>query len=596
MNPKIKVLISTGEGWYSEAFVSMFRSNGCETKLLEHPSSSVLKLERKNPLMRIHPRMQLNKINRMILDAVKTFKPDLMFVVNGEELFPETVKRIAAKTKIAHWAVDGVGGLKMHLESLGNYHRNYVFEPTDVPLVPGSRYLSLGADTRRYFPRRAEKIHDVTFVGSPHADRLPLLEKLAKESAGKFGFAVFGPFQKVDPAAFPHLCSSVRKNGTLSHDEIAEIYSQSRISLNPHHSHSKVGVNPRVFEIAACGAFQLCSEQRALADFFPDGEVPTYRNADDLLEKIAHFLENADERERLAAAARKRTEHENTFAARGRTVLEDMLGELPKHEPKFSVITVCRNAEKTIERTIRSVIAQTYPNKEFVVVDGASKDGTLGIIEKYREQIDVFVSEPDKGIYDAMNKAVSLATGDYVIFINADDYLYDENVLRRASEVPEADFLFGGQYDLCPDGKLLPAKNLDGLDAYHLFRGFFAHQTIFAKRNLWKRFGGFDQNYKICADRDWLLRCFTKGEMTTAKIGSVVAVYTLGGFSDTQRDLHNLETASLLESNLGKIRIERALQRFEKIFRNALLKTKLHGVFIALMKKRFQKKYPTRTL
>ncbi|MGN0861632.1 MAG: glycosyltransferase family 2 protein, partial [Candidatus Spyradosoma sp.] len=290
------------------------------------------------------------------------------------------------------------------------------------------------------------------------------------------------------------------------------------------------------------------------------------------------------------------TEHENTFAARGRTVLEDMLGELPKHEPKFSVITVCRNAEKTIERTIRSVIAQTYPNKEFVVVDGASKDGTLGIIEKYREQIDVFVSEPDKGIYDAMNKAVSLATGDYVIFINADDYLYDENVLRRASEVPEADFLFGGQYDLCPDGKLLPAKNLDGLDAYHLFRGFFAHQTIFAKRNLWERFGDFDQNYKICADRDWLCRCFVSGKMTTAKIDSVVAVYAVGGFSDTQRNLHNLERTSLLERNLGRTRLEHALLRFEKIFRNGLLKTKLHGVLIDLMKKRFQKKYPSRAL
>ncbi len=323
MNAKIKVLVCTGRGWYSEAFVAMFRENGCETRLTEYPSSSVLKLERKNPFSRIHPWLQLRKTNRAILDAVETFNPDLVFVVNGEELFPETVKRIAAETKVAHWAVDGVSGLKMHLESLGNYHRNYVFEPTDVPLVPGSRYLSLGADTRRYFPRKTEKLLDVSFVGSPHADRLPLLEKLAKESAGKFGFAVFGPFGNVDPAAFPNLCACIRKNGTLSHDEIAGIYSQSRVSLNPHHSHSKVGVNPRVFEIAACGAFQLCSEQRSLADFFPGGEVPTYKNADDLLRKIEYFLKNADERERLAEAARKRTERGNTFAARGRTVLKD---------------------------------------------------------------------------------------------------------------------------------------------------------------------------------------------------------------------------------------------------------------------------------
>ncbi len=328
MTRKIRVLVCTGRGWYSDSFVTMFRANGCETRLAEYPSSSVLKLERKSPFSRIHPWLQLRRANRAVLAAVEEFAPDLIFVVNGAELFPETVKRIAAKTKIAHWAVDGVNGLKIHLESLGNYDRNYVFEPTDVPLVPGSRYLSLGADTRRYFPRKAEKIYDVSFVGSPHADRLPLLEKIARESAGKFGFAVFGPFQKVDPATFPHLYACIRKNGKLSHDEIAEIYSQSRISLNPHHSHSKVGVNPRVFEISACGAFQLCSEQRVLENFFPNGEVPTYRDADDLLGKIAYFLENPDERERLAEAARERTIRENTFAARGKTVLKDILKEL----------------------------------------------------------------------------------------------------------------------------------------------------------------------------------------------------------------------------------------------------------------------------
>lgn len=100
---------------------------------------------------------------------------------------------------------------------------------------------------------------------------------------------------------------------------------------------------------------------------------------------------------------------------------------------KFSIVTVCRNAEKTIERTIRSVIAQTYPNKEFVVIDGASSDGTRAILEKYRDKIDVVVSEPDKGIYDAMNKGVSRATGDYVIFINADDYFYDDRALEHAA-------------------------------------------------------------------------------------------------------------------------------------------------------------------
>lgn len=261
---------------------------------------------------------------------------------------------------------------------------------------------------------------------------------------------------------------------------------------------------------------------------------------------------------------------------------------------KFSIITVCRNAEKTIERTICSVIAQTYPRKEFIIVDGASADGTLGIVEKYREQIDVFVSEPDKGIYDAMNKGVSRATGEYVIFINADDYFYDETVLTHAAETPEADFLFGAQYD-AKNGALKPAENLDALDVPHLFFGQFAHQSIFARRDLFARFGMFDLNYRICADWDWILRCIANGA-TTSRIDAPIAVFTVGGASGAAGKTGALsrERKSLLRKNLGALPLENALTRIEKIFRNLLRKIGLDDVLRNIVRRSLAKKFSPR--
>ena len=96
---------------------------------------------------------------------------------------------------------------------------------------------------------------------------------------------------------------------------------------------------------------------------------------------------------------------------------------------KISVITVVYNAKDTIERTIKSVIAQLYDNYEYIIIDGGSTDGTLDIIEKYRDKISYFISESDEGIYDAMNKGVLKATGDYVAFINADDW-YEPNAFK----------------------------------------------------------------------------------------------------------------------------------------------------------------------
>jgi glycosyltransferase involved in cell wall biosynthesis len=115
--------------------------------------------------------------------------------------------------------------------------------------------------------------------------------------------------------------------------------------------------------------------------------------------------------------------------------------------PKFSIITVTYNAEKVLEDTIQSVISQTYHHIEYIIVDGASKDGTLSIINRYRSRIHTVVSEPDKGLYDAMNKGIALASGDYLCFLNAGDCFHEDDTLQQmvhtinGNELP--DILYG---------------------------------------------------------------------------------------------------------------------------------------------------------
>ena len=107
------------------------------------------------------------------------------------------------------------------------------------------------------------------------------------------------------------------------------------------------------------------------------------------------------------------------------------MNNTPYPHPKFSIITVTYNAGKVLEDTIQSVISQTYRNVEYIIVDGKSKDNTLEIVDKYRNHISKVVSEPDKGLYDAMNKGILLATGDYLCFLNAGDELHDNQTLQQ---------------------------------------------------------------------------------------------------------------------------------------------------------------------
>lgn len=182
--------------------------------------------------------------------------------------------------------------------------------------------------------------------------------------------------------------------------------------------------------------------------------------------------------------------------------------------PFFSLITVCYNAEASIARTLQSACDQTCHDFENVVVDGASTDGTLDVVRRYDDLPVVLSSEPDKGIYDAMNKGIACAQGEVLYFLNADDCLHDPDVLARVARVfhehPEVDLVWGnvvydgldGTTERRTFGHIHP-RNLVFLD--------LNHQGAFARKRLFERIGVFNTDFRINADYDWFLRVLGSG-------------------------------------------------------------------------------------
>lgn len=183
--------------------------------------------------------------------------------------------------------------------------------------------------------------------------------------------------------------------------------------------------------------------------------------------------------------------------------------------PKFSVITVTYNAEKVLEDTLQSVISQTYRHVEYIIVDGASKDGTIKIIDKYRERIHTVVSEPDKGLYDAMNKGIALATGDYLCFLNAGDSFHEDDTLQqmvhsiKGNELP--DILYGETAIVDQQNHFLRMRRLSAPEvlSWKSFKQgmLVCHQAFFAKRDLVEP---YDLNYRFSSDFDWCIRVMKK--------------------------------------------------------------------------------------
>ncbi len=208
--------------------------------------------------------------------------------------------------------------------------------------------------------------------------------------------------------------------------------------------------------------------------------------------------------------------------------------------PLFSIITVTYNAELVLEKTIQSVLGQTAVNNiEYIIVDGKSKDGTLAIIQKYEDKIAKWVSEPDKGLYDAMNKALDMATGDYVWFINAGDEIYSPDTLQKIiNNSTDADVYYGETEEVSNEGEVIGMRRLSvpkNLSWKSFNRGMLVcHQSIIIKRTL---AGKYNALYKVAADIDWVITAL-KQSKKIVNTELVLSRFAKGGISG-----QNIQTA-----------------------------------------------------
>lgn len=198
--------------------------------------------------------------------------------------------------------------------------------------------------------------------------------------------------------------------------------------------------------------------------------------------------------------------------------------------PKLSVVTVTYNAAKLIRETLESVIHQTYPNIEYILIDGGSIDGTQDIIREYRRHVSHFTSGPDQGTYDAMNKAIDIASGEWIHFLNAGDYYAGRTTLSDIFGSPVAadiDFIYG-DYIWKGDRRevKVPARPLELMWQ----RISFSHQSLFARTALMKR-KKFDLRYKIVSDYNFYFSCYMEGARFL-QVQFPVSVFRSGGISD----------------------------------------------------------------
>lgn len=244
---------------------------------------------------------------------------------------------------------------------------------------------------------------------------------------------------------------------------------------------------------------------------------------------------------------------------------------------KVSIITVCYNSATTIRKTIESVLGQTYDNIEYIIVDGASKDGTLSIIEEYRDALGSrfrLVSEPDRGIYDAMNKGIRMAEGTLIGLLNSDDFYESMAVEHMVNAMTDEKYqiLYGFVRSL-KNGQEYSIRR-------HSFKFLkelmFEHPACFVTKAVYDDFGYFDLQYISVADYDFMLRMSQIDEVKFYLVDHLITNFAQGGMSSSAEAWLDLLK---LRRNHGFIS--------ERQYKNELLKDKLYRLYCKLIKKNF---------
>lgn len=253
-------------------------------------------------------------------------------------------------------------------------------------------------------------------------------------------------------------------------------------------------------------------------------------------------------------------------------------------KPKLSIITICYNSPY-LELTCDSIVNQIWQDFEWIIIDGGSNKDTLKIFEKYKNRINKFISEPDSGIYNACNKGIKLAQGEYLNFMNGGDAYCDNTILQNVfSRNLDEDILYGDEYF---DTKCNNIKNLkkmpEKVTEDFLIKSTIRHQSSFIKRKLFENYGLYDENYKIVSDWEKWIVFFLNG-VEFKYVPVVVADYNTGGcsFADTYIRLHNKERNEVLNKYFTSKQLRRVLGEkytiIEQIFSVKNDKNKKHKI------------------
>lgn len=249
--------------------------------------------------------------------------------------------------------------------------------------------------------------------------------------------------------------------------------------------------------------------------------------------------------------------------------------------PRISIITVVYNGEKTIEKTIQSVLAQTYPNIEYIIIDGKSSDGTMDIVFKYADKISTLVSEKDHGIYDAMNKGISLAKGDIIGLLNADDFYEPDAIENIVSYyMPGYNAYYGAIRNIEENSVSFVSNTTDNLEK--LSRGMVVnHPAMFVNKEVYEKLGSFNTSYKIVADWDFTLRCYLSG-VRFIKIDKVLTNFRIDGVSGAITTKYLKEMSQVRKENNVFYKID--FYYWYDLLRFRLLGKNLHRLYLLKQK------------
>lgn len=235
---------------------------------------------------------------------------------------------------------------------------------------------------------------------------------------------------------------------------------------------------------------------------------------------------------------------------------------------KISIITINYNNLRGLERTIKSVKEQTWKNFEYIIIDGGSSDGSKELLHSMSNEISLWVSEPDNGIYHAMNKGIKASNGEYLIFLNSGDELLDPGVLKKnIIEINTQDIIYFDQLMIYPDNKRiweLPST----LDYNFFILGSLPHPSTFIKKELFEKVGYYDENLKIVSDWKFFMTAILNYKCSSKKVDQVLTKFYKDGISTNCPDLLNIERNIVLQEEFLSFKrlydLELIIKKFKK--------------------------------